>query len=97
MKKDLLKGLTGAQIEKVRSCKSSEELLKLAKAEGVELSDEQLEAVSGGACFEPRKPTETTCLQCGSSNISWDDYDMSDTSVKCHCNECGFEWNSSLR
>ena len=29
-------------------CKSNEELFELAKSEGVELSDEQLEALSGG-------------------------------------------------
>ena len=50
MKKDLLKGLTEEQIAKVRACKNSEELLALAKAEGVELTDEQLAAISGGAC-----------------------------------------------
>ena len=50
MKKELLKGLTEEQIAKVKACKSHEELLKLAKAEGVELTDEQLTAISGGAC-----------------------------------------------
>ena len=50
MKEALLNGLTKEQIAKVKSCKSSEELLALAKAEGVELSDEQLRAVNGGAC-----------------------------------------------
>ena len=50
MKKELLKGLTGEQIAKAKECKNQEELLKLAKAEGVELNDEQLAAVNGGAC-----------------------------------------------
>lgn len=40
--------LTEAQRERVRACTSSEELIALAKEEGIELSDEQLEAVSGG-------------------------------------------------
>ena len=53
MRKDLLKGLTEEQIKKVEACKSSEEILALAKSEGVQLSDEQLEAVSGGACQTP--------------------------------------------
>ncbi len=53
MRKELLKGLTEEQIKKVEACKSSEEILALAKSEGVQLSDEQLEAVSGGACQEP--------------------------------------------
>ena len=50
MKKDLLKGLNEEQIAKVKACKNSEELLKLAKDEGIELTDEQLAAISGGAC-----------------------------------------------
>ena len=50
MKKDLLKGLNEEQIAKVKACKNQEELLKLAKEEGIELTSEQLEAISGGAC-----------------------------------------------
>lgn len=50
MKEELLKGLTNEQIAKVKACKNGEELLKLAKEEGVELSNEQLEAVNGGGC-----------------------------------------------
>ena len=34
--------------EKARGCKSPEELLALAKKEGYKLSDEEMEAVSGG-------------------------------------------------
>lgn len=36
-------------IEKARACKTGEELSALAAEVGVELSDEQLEAVSGGS------------------------------------------------
>ncbi len=50
MREELLKGLTPEQIAKVEACKNSDEILALAKAEGVKLSDEQLEAVSGGIC-----------------------------------------------
>lgn len=35
--------------DKVKACKSTEELLELAKAEGYELSDAELEAISGGS------------------------------------------------
>ena len=48
MRKELLKGLSEEQIKKVEACKSPEEILSLAKAEGVELNEEQLAAVSGG-------------------------------------------------
>ena len=43
------KDLTPEQKERVQNCNSPEELLELAKAEGVTLTDDQLEAVSGGA------------------------------------------------
>ena len=49
-REELLKGLTEEQISKVRSCESTEEILQLAKSEGVELTNEQLAAVAGGAC-----------------------------------------------
>ena len=49
-RKELFKGLSEEQIARVKACKNQEEILALAKAEGVELSNEQLEAVSGGAC-----------------------------------------------
>ena len=54
-KAELLKGLTPEQVAKVDACNGSDEILALAKAEGVELTDEQLAAVSGGAC-EKKKP-----------------------------------------
>ena len=50
MREDLLKGLSKEQIERVRRCSDHAELLRMAKAEGVELTAEQLEAISGGAC-----------------------------------------------
>ncbi len=50
MRKELLKGLTEEQIIKVQQCSDVRDLMQLAKDEGVELNDEQLKAVSGGAC-----------------------------------------------
>jgi len=44
--------LTPEQQEKARACKTPEEILALAKAEGYELSDEELEGVSGGWCHD---------------------------------------------
>ena len=44
--------LTPEQIEKAKACKSAEELLALAKEEGIELSDKQLEAVNGGGIWD---------------------------------------------
>ena len=44
--------LTEEQKKKVRGCSSAEELVTLAMAEGLELSDEQLEALSGGGFWD---------------------------------------------
>ena len=52
MKKKLLEGLTEDQIAKVKACDDVKDLLQLAKDEGVELNEEQLNAVSGGACSD---------------------------------------------
>ena len=40
--------LTPEQMEKAKSLKTPEEMLKFAASEGYELSDEKLSAVSGG-------------------------------------------------
>ena len=88
MKQELLKGLTEEQITKIKACKSQDELLKLAKEEGVELSEEQLSAVSGGGCFSTNK-----CPNCGS-----DDYkkivieEKVDKRIFYKCNKCGEMW-----
>lgn len=65
MRDDLLKGLSEEQIKKLNACNSSEEILTLAKDEGVELTNEQLEAISGGACHFQK----ITCPYCGSDSV----------------------------
>ena len=46
--------------EKAKACKTPEEMLKLAKEEGYELSEEELEAIDGGMewCSTLDKPCE---------------------------------------
>ena len=41
-------GLSEDLKKKATECKTSEELMNLAKSEGIELTDEQLDAISGG-------------------------------------------------
>ena len=48
---DYKEQLTAEQMEKVRVCKSADELVELAKAEGIELNDEQLESISAGTWY----------------------------------------------
>jgi hypothetical protein len=55
MREDLLRGLTQDQIEKVRACDDVGDLLQLAKDEGVELTDEQLTAITGGGCGDSQR------------------------------------------
>ena len=92
MRKELLQGLSEEQIKKVEACKSSEEVLNLAKAEGMELTDEQLEAVSGGGCFT----VTLECEMCGSKDISKSkkNYYTSSGKTLYHykCEKCGHEW-----
>ena len=46
--KEMFDGLSDDLKKKVTECRTSEELMNLAKTEGIELSDEQLDAISGG-------------------------------------------------
>ena len=43
--------LTPEQQEKAKACKTSEDLLVLAKEEGFELSDEEMVGIAGGGWF----------------------------------------------
>ena len=92
MREELLKGLTEEQIVKVKECKNHEELLALAKQEGIELTDEQLAAVSGGGCFSSRK-----CPDCGSHEyekiVLREGRDASGDRAIYKCKKCGRKWS----
>ena len=90
-RKDLLKGLTNEQISKVRACKSQEELLTLAKQEGIELSDEQLAAVSGGNALCESTPPIGKCPYCKSENTAYRNLGPIESSGNPYlfqCNDC---------
>lgn len=90
MKKDLLKDLTEEQIAKAKTCKNQNELLELAKNEGVELTDEQLAAISGGFCSS--SDFRWKCPKCGSTDTEvWERYEKGTPNeyVRVHCNKCG--------
>ena len=66
-----LDNLTAEQTEKAKACKTADELLDLAKAEGVELTDEQLEGIAGGSVWEDEQTGwAANCPACGKT-ISW--------------------------
>ena len=93
MKEELLKGLSEEQIAKVKACNNSDELLALAKAEGIELTDEQLTASrGGGACSVISdigdKINPFDCPKCGSNNVEKD-------GNKYTCKKCGHSWADS--
>lgn len=93
MKKELLKGLSKEQIEKVKACKNHEELLALAKEEGIELTSEQLSAISGGgACSVVSTVLDFInpfdCPECGSNKVSA----VKGKGNLFRCESCGFQW-----
>jgi len=93
MKKELLKGLTEEQIAKIKTCKTVDELLALAKAEGVELTNEQLAAVSGGGKDYCQTTPHPECWQCGSKNVKVKREStgvLFDYQFECKCKDCGF-------
>ena len=91
MREELLKGLTEEQTAKAKACHNQEELLSLAKSEGIELSDEQLAVVSGGACTPI---SDFICPQCKSNDIE-SRYYQSDVKNWYHntCRKCGYQWS----
>ena len=93
MKKELFNGLTEEQVAKIKACKNGEEVLALAKEEGVELTDEQLTAISGGgACSvisdvgDYINPND--CPKCGANNPKKDGNTRT-------CKKCGYKWTNS--
>ena len=58
-------GLSPELREKARACKTPEEMLALAKEEGFELSDEQLQDVSGGSNWSCWPFCPEQCHLCG--------------------------------
>ena len=79
-KEELLKGFSKEQIEIIKACKSEDEILALAKKEGVQLTEQQLAAVNGGFCGKDYGPEK--CPACNSDRIVLaDNYWV--------CNSCG--------
>ncbi|MBO6261990.1 MAG: hypothetical protein J6N95_05230 [Bacilli bacterium] len=92
MNKGLLHGLTKDQIERAKACSSAEELLSFAKREGIELNEEQLTAIYGGACTT----WERKCPKCGSTEFETrvvkKPMDMAGGQTGYKCKKCHHYW-----
>jgi len=95
MKDELLKGLTEEQKAKIKNCKSGQEILEIAKQEGVELNEEQLEAVSGGGCGEVNNSSATAivCPSCGSYDVETITVEGDGAHFDCVCKKCHHTWS----
>lgn len=84
--------LTPEQKAEAPERRTPEEMLELARDEGFELSDEELEQVSVGASWEEGKiewrPLSYTCPRCGRDDV-WVRLPV------LNCNRCGFEFRES--
>ncbi len=102
-----IKGLSPELQEKARACTSVEELLKLADENNIELSADQLEAVTGGSAYTAGTPAwnyhithPTYCFNCRIEGTPTGEKVKSDGAcasddeyhVRYRCNKCGEEW-----
>lgn len=80
-----LSNLTPELKEKADACKTLEELLALAEEEGVELTDQQIQEISGG--ISPYAPV-FACRRCYSVNYKSFKDDKGNEKYKCL--DCGY-------
>ena len=81
--------LSKEQISKASGCKTPEEVMAVVREEGIELTDEQLDAVAGGgsnwAGWE-------TCPQCGSTRVT--EFLSPDGFAEYSCFNCSYYWRN---
>ena len=61
----IYEGLTDEQKERARACKTPEDMLALVKETGIVLTDEEVEAVSGGGMWS------NDCRLCPKDSQAW--------------------------
>ena len=93
--------LTEEQKAKLEACKTPEEFLKLAADEEIALTDEELEAISGGG--EWYGATWVHCYHCnmnflvqGSQAAMWHDKHGYDKNYPFPCPTCGRELDTRI-
>lgn len=78
---------------KMQEAKNPEEVLALCKEEGIELSDDDLEKVSGG--WSSSDDGGPSCPVCGSTNVTIDATNTSSGLYSVEeftCHSCGHVW-----
>jgi bacteriocin-like protein len=80
------KDLTPEQIEKAKSVSSPDELLALAKEEGIELTNEDLAQVSGGKSWGGNGGVRK-CPKCGKDDFTLAYTDQGEDYYR--CDNCG--------
>ena len=84
-----IEGFTPEQIERTRAGKTPKEVLDLAKDEGVELTDEQLDQISGGVDWDVLDTLKKgRCPRCDGNEFILTE--VNGRSV-CKCQNCGTE------
>lgn len=76
--------LTPEQKKRVAECQTPEELFALAKAESVDLTDEDLDKIAGGG----RWNFVVDCPKCGSHRTGRASKDQFG------CKDCGYRWEA---
>ena len=61
-----LSNIPSELLDKAKACKTSDELTELIETEGIELSDEQLDGMAGGAAWDNERCSDE-CVSDGCS------------------------------
>ena len=83
-----------AQLAEEKAAKTADEIRAYASESGVELSDEDLERVSGG--FGEEVIDYKRCNRCRSSNLSWTNVDDSFYGWTYVCLDCGHSASENI-
>ena len=75
--------------KKLMSAQSPEQLFSLAREEGCELTDEQLESISGGWA-DTDEPAAVTCPRCSSTNTGITMVGLD--GLHLICRDCKYRW-----
>lgn len=89
--------LTPEQCERIANAQGPEEILAIAAEEGYELSEEELDEISGGDwSIKDKIKKALQCPNCGSYEVHRFPQPGVTGVVQCACKSGGFQWNKTL-